>query len=412
MKNILTVIVLFITGTAFASTPDYTATKTEIEEEAEARQEEIADEVPLESVPFRDDVTPDDIIEGQETGQFNTALSRREGEPTLQERMRAMVLQWEAEKIAEIAELEDDLTDATERITRHTDGDDSDGLDILAQQEAADEKQYGPKAKEADPAFAKADSTALNPAPHAASQVGDSCMSNTGNTASLTVDPIAPTYENPCEGDSDAEHNDCTMGAFKEINGNSNATGANSDQAMQPTVLPNSQQLQTAANAKNASTDIPSCPTAPRLAESKMDNVSDLISAERQSFEQADLVAGRTSTALSQKPKTESYVQVKILPWYKNLLAWMVPSIKAQTTTTLVGATDNAGRENELAKQDFAKFISDAQSYPDMAGEQLFANRMSQMMEEHNKINRTKLELTKQLREDVEKRANKPTKGF
>ena len=90
----------------------------------------------------------------------------------------------------------------------------------------------------------------------------------------------------------------------------------------------------------------------------------------------------------------------------------MVPSIKAQTTTTLVGATDNAGRENELAKQDFAKFISDAQSYPDMAGEQLFANRMSQMMEEHNKINRTKLELTKQLREDVEKRANKPTKGF
>lgn len=412
MKYGLIVFVFFITGISLANTPNYTDNKNKVEEEAEARREDTANKIPFQTVPFRDDVTSEDVLQGQTTGQFNTGRSRREGEPSLQERFRAQALQWQANKIAEIAEFADDLTDQTERTTRHADGDDSNGgLDILAQQETADTDQHGPLAKRADPAFAKESSNQLNPAPDAPSQQGDNCMSAEGNATSLTVDPVAPTYANACEGSSFSEHSDCTMGAVKEINSESKGASANSTQVMQPVTEPNRQQLQTSKQASNKATANPTCPTAPRLAESKMPDVADLVKSDRQSFEQADLVAGRTSSALSAVPKVETYVQQKVLPWYKTLLVWIIPSTTAQTTT-LRGQTGTTGRENELVKQDFAKFLSDLNSYPDMAGEQQFANRMSQMMEEQNKIKRTQLELTTQLRENLAEIANLKKKPF
>lgn len=406
MKYSLIVCVFFITGLTLASTPNYTDTKNKIEEEAESRREATAGEIQFNTVPFGNEVVPDDVTQGQTTGQFSTALSRREGEPSLQERFRAQSLQWQANKIAEIAEFKDDLTDKTERITRHADGDESNGgLDILAQQETADENQHGPMAKKSKPAFAEESSNSLNPEPHAPSQQGDLCMSAEGNSAELSVDPVAPTYDNACEGSSFAEHSDCTMGAVKEINSESKGASANSTQVMQPVTEPNRQQLQTSKQASNEETANPTCPTAPRLAESKMSDIANLIKSDRQSFEQANLVGGRTSSALSLTPNVETYVQQKFLPWYKILLAWVIPSTAAHTTT-LRGETGNTGLENELAKKDFAKFLSDLNTYPDMAGEQQFAKNMSQMMEEQNKIKRTKLQLSTQLRENLEDIAN------
>ncbi|NCP67540.1 hypothetical protein GW756_04680 [bacterium] len=414
MKYFLTLLALSATVIVFASTPDYKETKTEIEDEKKQRAEETASEIPFDTIPFKNDVTPGDVTEGQETGQFSTGLSRREGEPTLQERMRARELQFTASMLDQIAENRDMLTDATERATRHADGDESNGgLDILAQQEAADVEQHGPKAKESKPAFAESSSSTLNPAPHASSQQGDECMDAKGNAASLTIDPLAPTYENACEGDSLSEHADCTMASSKEINSESKGAGGNSTQVMQPTMEPDRQKLGDVTTANNQKTQNATCSTAPRLAESKMENVADLVQSDRRAFEQADLVGGRTSSALSYQPTPEQYVLKKALPWYQNLLAWVIPSSKAQGTTgTLRGQTNTTGRENELAQQDFDKFLSDLKSHPDMADEQEFANRVSQMMEDQNKIQRTVHELTTQFAENMEKIANLKKKPF
>jgi len=398
MKNYLVLAFVLLASVAFANTPDYSSTIEEVQTEQEDRDAAAREALPYSNVSFGDDVTAEDVEAAQESGQLSTVRSRQEGDVAIQERFRAKEAAFYKARLADLEAFEQDLTKETTLIAEQT-------KTIVALQETEDENAHGPKAQTADPAFLESSSNSLNPAPHAKSQQGDACQSATGNSASLSVDPVASQYENACEGPSFAEHSDCTQGAVKEINSESKGASANSTQVFEPTKPKNYTETQDVGQAEYGKVVLPSCPTQPRLAETKMANVADLIKSDRTSFEQADLVTGRTSTAFTAQPAPQTVAQKLVLPWYKNLLAWVFPQTLASLgdTTTLRGQTNNTGRENELAAQDFEKFRSDLRSHADMHGEQLFANRMSSMMEEQNKLLLTKLELTTQTSDNLEK---------
>lgn len=397
MKYYLTMLSVLFVGVALASTPDYRSTMDEIETEKTDRTDTVREKLPFSNVPFANDVTTDDVTQGQETGQFNTALSRQEGEPALQERFRAKTAQYLEARLTDLEAFEQDMTKQTDVLS-------SQALEIVDQLDAKHEALVGKKGPKADPAFAKSSSNSLNPAPHS-SQQGDPCQSAEGNSASMEVAPVASQYDNACEGKSFAEHNDCTQGAVKEINSESKGGSANSTQVFEPTKPKIYDETQNVGQADYGATRLPSCPTEPRLAESKMENIASLVSSRRSKFEQADLVSSSSSSAFSVAPTTKTVVQRAMLPWYKNLFAWVFPNTFAQTTT-LRGKTNNTGRKNELAAQDQAKFLSEAENYADMAGEQMFAKEMSTMVEQQIEINRNKSELTKQTSANLDKIAN------
>ncbi len=397
MKYYLTLLSILSVSAVLASPPDYRSTMDEIETEKKDRTERVREKLPFSNVPFANDVTTDDVTQGQETGQYSTAQSRQEGEPALQERFRARTAQYIEARLMDLEAFEQDMTKQADVLSRQA-------LEIVDQLDAKHEALIGPKASKADPAFAKDSSNTLNPSPHS-SQQGDPCQSAEGNSASMAVAPVASQYDNACEGKSFAEHNDCTQGAVKESNSESKGISANSTQVFEPIKPKIYDETQNIGQAYYAATTLPSCPTEPRLAESKMENIASLVSSRRSKFEQSDLVSSASSSAFTVLPIRKVVVQQALLPWYKNFFAWVLPNAFAKTTT-LRGRTNNTGRANELAAQNRAKFLSELNNYSDMAGEQMFAKEMSTMFDAQNEINRNKLELIKQTSANLDKLAN------
>ncbi len=416
--NVFKLLVLFLPVFTITAAPDYSATRDEVEKEAEERNESIVNEVPTGDIPFGEGLNAEAIKEGQETGTFRTRRLEQGEETLVKERMTANLTEWYLDSLEGNEALAQDLTKETDLSTSPFDGDESNGdFDLLAKQEAQDEALFGPMAKKADPAFAKAGSNSLNPAPHAPSQQGDSCMSAEGNSAELTVAPVKPTFSNPCDGQSFAEKNDCRLDGNKQMNSSSNGASGNSTQVGQPIVEPAPDKLQNVQTAGRSEKLKPSCPTQPRLAESVMPDVSSLISGDRQKFEQATLSGGLTSNAISYEPPQMQVAQT-VLPWYQRLISWVLPVStlargELNATSTLRGQTGRAVQQNNLTKQNLEKTLADMHHHPDVHAEQQFANRVNLMLEaQHKFLESSLLPLATEEQEEMTKLANKSVKPF
>ena len=233
-------------------------------------------------------------------------------------------------------------------------------------------------------------------------------MDASGNSSSLAINPVSETYAGACDGESFAEHSDCILGAVKEINSESKGGSATSTQVFQAPNTTDRTRLQNVDTANLIDYDIPSCPTEPRLAESVPPNIENLIAADRTAFEQMDLVPGSSTAAVAYVPSTVVFQKEET--WVQRLLGLILPSsvmANINPGDTIRGRTNTIGRENEIQKQNFEKMLSDLQSYPDMHAEQQFANRVSRMMEEQNRLLRTKEALTTQIQQNFTELANK-----
>lgn len=398
--------------------PDYKAVNTEVEDEAEKGKKEDIDTIELsrDALIFPSDATADDLRKGSETGELTTARALREGsQDNLQAQLRADMAEWHRAKFAELREIDANTRKSVEEATRYADEDPGNGdFDVVHQLTEFDKMLHGPKHKKSDPAFAKSSSNSLNSAPDPSSQQGDPCQDGGGNSAGAQMAAMGAMYPDACNGTSYAEILDCTKETIKRINSEAKGASCNSTQAMQPTAEPDKTKLQNVSQAETSDIPFPSCATTPREAETVMADVSGLVGADRSSFEQNSLTRSSENSTFAYEATSETYVQVKTLPWYGKLLAWVLPSTKAygDATSTLRGQSGNTVAQSEVDKQNFAKANADLASHGSIAPAQDWANKSSQMMEELNKLMETNKAETEKIQEHFKEIAELKMKPF
>lgn len=419
MKKYLLILILLFSSPVLAK-PSYSEIETELDEEYEQGQQEDIEAIKLsQEALVYPDATSDDLKNLFEQGDYTTTTSRAEGyEPNMQAQMRAQSAEWHRAQFERLRKFDTDLRFSLNEIIKHADGDcGNSDFDVICDLEEYDVMLHGPPtesgpgSREPNPPYAETGSTSLNPSVHAASQAGDSCQDDGGNSAALEMSPVQATY--PGEGcgiDAVAPIRDCTLQAVKRINASANGASCNSTQVMQPTVEPDRDKLQNVSQAQTSQISFPSCSTDPREAETVAD-ISPMISGQRAVFEASTTTSDFSNTALVY----QSLPLARELPWYGKVLAWVWPTTRAKFTdpaVTIRSQANAVGRARDIRAQNLAKSLGDTKSKPDMDGQQKFYNKNSMSLEAMNQSARTNLQETEEMNQYWQELAELNKKPF
>lgn len=398
MLLVLTFFALLNVGQA-ARGPAYADTNDVIGQEIEKRNKESVDTIKLtnEALLFPGGATTADIEENFETGGVRTARSAGgEVEAAGQALFRRKMSQWHKEKFTELGEFNDNLREEVHLATRDSNGNcDDGGDDLVCKQLEKDKMLHGPKAIDPAAAFAKADSTTLNSAPHARSQQGASCQSAKGNSANISMAPQAATFSNACQGESLSERKDCKTQSLMRNDSESKGAAAATTKLMSPVMVAKPSQLGNINTAVNSPIKTASCPTSPSeaLAAGQLEDPLSPFKGARMKLEREVRTGERTRTAqvpprVAVKPETK--------PWYIQLIAWVLPVSTAAVGGDFRQDFANSIEENYIAELDFQKLIGDIESNADIAGAQDFYHMAAKGLENENKTLRTLHQQTKQ----------------